>query len=57
LLVDFDILIPIPSLTSIFVEQVQPLRHQIQLLLQQNACLRKARDLLLPRLMSGEIAV
>jgi type I restriction enzyme S subunit len=36
---------------------VGPLRQQITTLLIQNEKLRAARDLLLPRLMSGEIAV
>ena len=56
LLVDFNALIPPASLASLFVEQVQPLRSQIRTLLEQNASLREARDLLLPRLMSGEVA-
>lgn len=57
LLVDFDVVIPPPTVVSMFVEQVEPLRSQIQTLLQQNACLRQARDLLLPKLMNGEIAL
>ena len=57
LLVDFNILIPPLTLAALFVEQVHPLRQQIQKLLQQNASLRQARDLLLPRLMNGEVAV
>lgn len=57
LLVDFDLLIPPVSLLELFVERVQPLRRQIGVLLDQNASLRSARDLLLPRLMNGEVAV
>ena len=57
LLVDFNILIPPLTLAALFVDQVNPLRQQIQTLLQQNASLRQARDLLLPRLMNGEIVV
>ena len=57
LLVDFNILIPSSRLSTMFVEQVQPLRQQIQTLLQQNASLRRVRDLLLPRLMNGEMVV
>lgn len=57
LVVDFDILIPTASLSQLFTAQIQPMRQQIQTLLQQNANLRKARDLLLPKLMNGELAV
>ena len=57
LLVSFNILIPSSTLVGLFVEQVWPLRKQIQQLLQQNASLRQARDLLLPRLMNGEVTV
>jgi type I restriction enzyme S subunit len=53
LFVDFDALTPPASLVSLFVERVQPLRSQIRTLLEQNASLREARDLLLPRLMNG----
>jgi type I restriction enzyme S subunit len=41
----------------LFDEQVQPMLAQINALGQQNQKLRAARDLLLPRLMRGEIAV
>lgn len=41
----------------LFVEQVHPLRQQIQKLLQHNASLRQARDLLLPRLMNGTVGL
>ena len=57
LLVDFNLLVPPSSLEGLFVEWVRPLRQQIGLLLDQNALLRSARDLLLPRLMKGEIVV
>ena len=40
-----------------FDEQALLLLKQIRVLRQQNQKLRAARDLLLPRLMSGEIAV
>ena len=55
LLVDFNVLLPPTMLTATFIEQIQPLRQQIQTLLHQNAGLRKARDLLLPRLMNREL--
>ena len=57
LLVDFYISVPTPQLVTSFVEQVQPLRLQIQKLLQQNAASGHARDATLPRLINGEIAV
>ena len=57
LLVDFNILIPPPALVTMFIEKIKALRNQIQILLQQNASAKQARDLLLPRLMNGEIAV
>jgi type I restriction enzyme S subunit len=52
-----EILIPPPLLQRGFREFVEPLIDQRELLQLQNAKLRAARDLLLPRLMSGEIAV
>ena len=57
LLVDFNLIAPSQSLVSLFVEKVKPIRKQIGVLLDQNASLRFARDLLLPRLMNGEIKV
>jgi len=57
LVVDFDILVPPIVLLELFVNQIQPLRQQIQTLLRENSKLRQARDLLLPRLMNGEITV
>ena len=57
LLVDFNVLVPSTTFTALFMEQVQPLRKQIQKLLQQNSSLRQARDLLLPKLMNGEMTI
>ncbi len=57
LLVDFNVVIPPATLVSMFIAQVEALRSQIQTLLKQNSCLVKARDLLLPRIMNGVIAV
>ena len=45
------------TLASAFYEQATQLLKQIRILKQQNEKLRATRDLLLPRLMSGEIAV
>lgn len=51
------ILLPSPELQSLFREYVAPLMAQWDNLTRQNQKLRTARDLLLPRLMSGQIAV
>jgi type I restriction enzyme S subunit len=52
-----DILVPTEKLQEYFDELVSPLMDQREILQLQNQALRAARDLLLPRLMSGEIAV
>ena len=52
-----EILVPRASLLSQFNEQAEPLLAQANTLALQNEKLRAARDLLLPLLMSGEIAV
>ena len=53
----FMVLVPPSGLLSVFTESVRPNFRQIKVLHAQNHKLRAARDLLLPRLMSGEIAV
>ena len=50
-------LTPHEQLISLFEEKVCPIDEQIRTLFGENHKLRAARDLLLPRLMSGEIAV
>lgn len=52
-----NLLIPPRKISGIFEESINPLRNQIVLLEKQNQALVKARDLLLPRLMNGEITV
>ena len=52
-----EVLIPPKNLLIAFDEFAAPLFEQLENLKQQNQNLRAARDLLLPRLMSGEIAV
>ncbi len=52
-----EILIPASSFLAAFDQFVSPLFAQVANLNAQNHHLRTARDLLLPRLMSGEIAV
>ena len=54
---EFQVLIPPKKLVADFDEQVMLFLKQIRVLKQQNQKLRAARDLLLPRLMSGEIGV
>lgn len=51
------LLIPEPRLVRSFDEIVKPIFAQLENLTLQNKKLRAARDLLLPRLMSGEIEV
>jgi type I restriction enzyme S subunit len=53
----FLVLVPPDSLLSLFDESVKPMFEQVKVLHSQNQRLRAARDLLLPRLMSGEIPV
>jgi type I restriction enzyme S subunit len=51
------VLLPGSSLVTMFYEFSHPIFSQIKSLLLANEKLREARDLLLPRLMNGEIAV
>ena len=51
------VFVPPPSLLRLFSEFAEPVFEQIKTLHTQNQKLRAARDLLLPRLMNGEIAV
>jgi len=48
--------IPNPKLVRSFEENIEPMFRHIENLLQQNQKLKAARDLLLPRLMSGDLA-
>lgn len=52
-------LVPVPTsgLQKDFADAVAPMHEQIDTLMEQNQKLAQARDLLLPRLMNGEIAV
>lgn len=52
-----ELLCPKESALSAFIEIVTPIHAQLDKLDEQNQKLRAARDLLLPRLMSGEITV
>jgi len=50
-------LTPSKAVSDEFDQLVSPLRRQVQVLRNQCKALQRARDLLLPRLMSGEIEV
>jgi type I restriction enzyme S subunit len=52
-----EVLVPPLNIQRIFQDYAEPLMDQREVLQLQNQKLRAARDLLLPRLMSGEIAV
>ncbi|MGE0682881.1 MAG: restriction endonuclease subunit S [Candidatus Binatia bacterium] len=52
-----EILIPTHALVQEFESYVDPISQQNTNLIEQNQKLKAARDLLLPKLMSGEIAV
>lgn len=49
--------VPNPLLLSLFEQQAGELYREVKVLLEINRKLTQARDLLLPRLMNGEIAV
>ena len=57
LLTDFHFAQPPKVLLKLFIEQVAPMREMITKLVDQSSAAAQARDLLLPRLMNGEIAV
>lgn len=52
-----NLLVPPPMLQKEFHDRVWPLFTQVEILAQSNALLTKARDELLPKLMSGAIQV
>ncbi len=52
-----EMLVPSDGVASAFEETVSPIERQIQVLDQAVVKLQAARDLLLPRLMSGEVEV
>lgn len=51
-----QVLLPPPMLLSLFEEQAMNFYQQVDVLTRSNDRLAKARDLLLPKLMSGELA-
>jgi len=52
-----EILLPAQSVLNIFHEKIEPAFRMIQVLEKKINALAKARDLLLPKLMNGEVAV
>jgi type I restriction enzyme S subunit len=54
---EYKMVMPPKSLISVFIGALEPVFGQSLNLARQNEKLRAARDLLLPRLMSGEVAV
>ncbi len=52
-----SVMIPNTGLAELFKEQVHPIERQIALLQSSSRKASEARDLLLPRLMSGEVAI
>jgi type I restriction enzyme S subunit len=52
-----EILFPPENLLLLFAEICEPVIDEILMLYQQNVILRQTRDLLLPRLISGELDV
>jgi type I restriction enzyme S subunit len=56
-LAEYPVAVPPPGLLSRFDNLMADFVHQIQILVSRNRNLRRTRDLLLPRLISGEIEV
>ena len=54
---NIKIILPSESLLVDFEKSVKPIYSQIENLITQNQLLKEARDLLLPRLMTGVIDV
>ena len=51
-----EILIPTHQIQHDFMEVAEPITEQVDILVNQSETLAKARDLLLPKLMNGEVA-
>ena len=56
-MIKYPVILPPPGLLADFTETVTAITDQLRNLCFQNQKLRAARDLLLPKLMSGELAV
>ena len=57
LLAELTVIVPSPELVSQFDSIVEPMVRNIELMLRKNNILRRTRDLLLPKLISGQLAV
>lgn len=51
------LVLPANPISNLFDQFTSPLRDQIGLMMKKNATLRRTRDLLLPKLISGEVDV
>jgi type I restriction enzyme, S subunit len=51
------VLVPDRLLQDLYVEQIEPIAELIEVLSEQNTKAKAARDLLLPRLMNGELII
>jgi type I restriction enzyme S subunit len=49
------VVVPIAEIATAFSERVDPIKRQVRVLQQQSDNLRRTRDLLLPRLLSGQV--
>ena len=54
---EVEILVPSPEIASQYVEVVDPFLQRFRANIRENKALAATRDLLLPKLMSGEIRV
>src|SRR5436309_14541038 len=52
---DIDMIIPADDIRDLFERQISTLRQILNNLLEKNSNLRQTRDLLLPKLISGEV--
>jgi type I restriction enzyme S subunit len=51
------VLVASRGIQDLYADQVEPMAHMVELLSEQNQKLQAALDLLLPRLLRGEISV
>ena len=51
------VVVPIAEIATDFSERVDPIKRQVRILQQQSDNLRHTRDLLLPRLLSGQVNI
>ncbi len=51
------LVLPVKSIAGLFDQFVSPLRDQTRALRKKNTILRRTRDLLLPKLVSGEVDI